>query len=358
MFASCLMLSEKSPISTGYNHHKQVSECSHHKVWAFLVCMVIGVWRYLLIHTQGLAHTFFLWYGYKKAAWIRSISFGAKDQKGKVIIPPQYMEMQPFSCGLSLVRNHQYQYAYIDINNKQVIPFGKYSWCDPQFTCGYARVMEYHYLEEKNLWGIIDTLGSIVAPLKYDKIWAIKEEYLFSIKAFIGDIEEKIDLYKSANKIILDGLNYICAYSVEAFKQLSNCQKIFVKVMPISRQLFFTHGCNIGYVAGKGIPKEPVIAIVANSNGKIFPLLMDKSDIGKVTLQIAKAPIKKEFTPKTHSNKTSFWDYETGKMNDADDWNDPYGDEQAYYGGWSREDVESGLADAFEGDESNYWNID
>lgn len=30
-------------------------------------------------------------------------------------------------------------------------------------------------------------------------------------------------------------------------------------------------------------------------------------------------------------------------MNDADDWNDPYGDEQAYYGGWSREDVESGL---------------
>ena len=107
--------------------------------------------------------------------------FGAKDQKGKVIIPPQYMEMQPFSCGLSLVRNHQYQYAYIDINNKQVIPFGKYSWCDPQFTCGYARVMEYHYLEEKNLWGIIDTLGSIVAPLKYDKIWAIKELSLIHI---------------------------------------------------------------------------------------------------------------------------------------------------------------------------------
>ena len=58
------MLSEKSPISTGYNHHKQVSGCSYHKVWAFLVCMVIGVWRYLLIHIQGLAHTFFLWYGY------------------------------------------------------------------------------------------------------------------------------------------------------------------------------------------------------------------------------------------------------------------------------------------------------
>lgn len=45
-------------------------------------------------------------------------------------------------------------------------------------------------------------------------------------------------------------------------------------------------------------------------------------------------------------------------MNDADNWSDPYGDEQTYYGGWSREDVESGLADAYEGDESNYWNID
>ena len=30
--------------------------------------------------------------------------------------------------------------------------------------------MEYHYLEEKNKWGIIDTLGNIVVPLKYDKI--------------------------------------------------------------------------------------------------------------------------------------------------------------------------------------------
>lgn len=31
-------------------------------------------------------------------------------------------------------------------------------------------------------------------------------------------------------------------------------------------------------------------------------------------------------------------------------WSDPYGNEQAYYNGWSREDVESGLADAYEND--------
>ena len=122
--------------------------------------------------------------------------------------------------------------------------------------------------------------------------------------------------------------------------------------MPNSKQLFFTYGCNISWVAGASVPKDPVIAIVSNSSGKIFPLLMEKSDIGKSTLPIAK--ITSKITPSKDSHKTSFGDYES----DTDNWSDPYGDEQAYYGGWSREDVESGLADAFEGDGSNYWNID
>ena len=61
---------------------------------------------------------------------------------------------------------------------------------------------------------------------------------------------------------------------------------------------------------------------------------------------------------KTASHKTSFWDYESEKMNDADNWSDPYGDEQAYYDGWDREDIESGLADAYEGDLDARWNSD
>jgi len=278
--------------------------------------------------------------------------FGVKNQRGEVIIPPQYMEMQPFSCGLSLVRNHQYQYAYIDINNKQVIPFGKYSWCDPQFTCGFSRVMEYHYLEEKNKWGIIDTLGNIVVPLKYDKIWTLKEEYLFSIKAFVDNKEEKLNLHQLGNKVIFDGLTYIYTLSVEAFKELVHCERLYVKAHPNTKQLYFTYGANIGFVSLKGIPKEPVISIVANSSGKIFPLLMEKSDIDKTTLSSAKAVSKRPIS-KTASHKTSFWDYK-----DADNWSDPYGDEQAYYGGWSREDVESGLADAYEGDVTARWNND
>ena len=92
--------------------------------------------------------------------------FGAKNQRGEIVIQPQYMEMQPFSCGLSLVRNRQYQYAYIDIKNRQVIPFGKYSWCDPQFTNNYDRVK----LNDNIHWGIIDNLGEIAIYPNLDYI--------------------------------------------------------------------------------------------------------------------------------------------------------------------------------------------
>lgn len=89
--------------------------------------------------------------------------YGAKDQNGQIVIVAQYTQMNPFSCGLSLVRSCQYQYAYIDYDNNIVIPFGVYSWCEPEFVCGYARVL-------KDKWGIINTKGDLIVPLKYDKI--------------------------------------------------------------------------------------------------------------------------------------------------------------------------------------------
>lgn len=86
--------------------------------------------------------------------------FGLKNQSGEIIISPQYIEMYDFKCGLSMVRNSQYQYAYIDINNKQVVSFGKYFWLDSSFVCGFARVMSYDLFQDKEIWGIIDTLGN------------------------------------------------------------------------------------------------------------------------------------------------------------------------------------------------------
>ena len=57
---------------------------------------------------------------------------------------------------------------------------------------------------------------------------------------------------------------------------------------------------------------------------------------------------EKSSTQKQQLSNTTFWEYEEESAINSDSWSDPYGDERAYYDGWSREDVESGLADAYE----------
>ena len=275
--------------------------------------------------------------------------YGVKNCKGDIVIPFLYKEMYPFSCGLSMVRNQNYEYGYINQYNQQVIPFGKYRWCDSQFVCGYARVLKYDVFEEKNKWGIIDTKGNIIIPLEYDKIWALKEGFLYEIKAF-KEIRINLVLLSLKSEVLLDGLSYIATYTVEEFKTKFHCTRIDVKKGK-DNKLYFCYGCNIGFVALKGISQNPTISIVINSAGKVFPLLHEKEDIGKTSFEEnIKLDSPKQQTHKKYYHKTSFWDYENEKMNDYDNWSDPYGDEQAYYDGWSREDVESGLADAYEND--------
>ena len=65
----------------------------------------------------------------------------------------------------------------------------------------------------------------------------------------------------SKDLIIFDGLTYICTYSVEEFKELVHCEKLYVKAQPNTNLLYFTYGANIGFVSLKGMPKEPVISI-------------------------------------------------------------------------------------------------
>lgn len=229
---------------------------------------------------------------------------------------------------------------------------GLYSWCDSQFVCGYARVVKYDVLEEKNKWGIIDTKGNIIIPLEYDKIWALKEGYLHEVKAFKGEEELKINLVLLSSEfgVLLDGLSYIATYTVEEFKTKFHCTRIDVKKGK-DNKLYFYYGCNIGVVAVARIPQDPIFSLVVNSAGKVFLLLHEKEDVGKISFEEnIKLDSPKQKKYKHYYHKTSFWDYENEKMNDYDNWNDPYGDEQAYYNGWSREDVESGLADAYESD--------
>ena len=49
--------------------------------------------------------------------------------------------------------------------------------------------------------------------------------------------------------MLLDGLTYIATYSVQEFKELTNCNQIHVRKNLETNQLFFTYGTNIGAVA-------------------------------------------------------------------------------------------------------------
>lgn len=259
--------------------------------------------------------------------------YGLKNDCGDVIISAQYREFYPFSCGLACVRDCNYQFAYIDCNNKPIVPFGKYLWLDPYFTCGYARVIKYSAIEDKQYWGIINTMGGIVVPLEYENIWTINERYIENLKAYKNEEECRINLRKAEKYTILDGLKYIKTYSVDEFKAEFNVSEFFIRANPNNNIfLSFYYGTNIGIVANDNCMLNPVISIVCNSAGKVFGLLHNKSNIGKTRIQQAKY-----FSQTMHIEGFSNSD-------------ESYNDYIKY--------VEESRLDAFEGDESNYWNID
>lgn len=268
--------------------------------------------------------------------------FGAKDQMGNVVIKPQYKEMNPFSCGLSLVRDDKFRYTYINPQNKTLFPFGLYAWCDNVFCCGFARVMRYNKQDEKK-WGIINALGEVVLPMKYDNIWTLNENYIHSIKVAIDGKEHTIDASLLVKDNSLSGLVYIKTYTVEDFKKEFGLDRIEVKIDLKTGRLFFPFRTAYGEVAiGNTIPKKDiVVSIVANAQGNIFPLLHHGKDTGVSSL-------KKSFCDILIKERIGRRE-ESFRWEDDEPWED-YAD----YSGWSREDLESGLADAFEGDYDEY----
>lgn len=207
--------------------------------------------------------------------------FGLRDDKGKIMITPQYREFYPFSCGVACVRDVNFNYAYIDSNNRLIVPFGKYIWIDPYFTCGYARVKCSTKKDNKEYWGVINTMGELVIPLEYDSIWAIKEEYISSLKASKDRVEHRINLREIDKEFVLDGLKYIKTYTIDEFKVDFNIEKIFVKMNRASKRISFYYGVNIGIVCGDDFLDNPVISIVCNSAGKITSLLHSKKYVGQ-----------------------------------------------------------------------------
>lgn len=257
--------------------------------------------------------------------------YGLKNDCGEVVISPQYREFYPFSCGLACVQNGNYQYAYITEENKAIVRFGDYIWLDHRFVCGYARVIKYSVIEDKQYWGIINTMGFMVVPCEYDNIWTLNEEYLDNLKAVNNSKECRINLRKADKKIVLDGLKYIRTYTIDEFKAEFNVSRIFVKVTPNNVVLFY-FGTNIGVVSNDSCMLNPAISIVCNSNGKVFCLLHNKKNTGKKQI------------------KQAIHFAQTGQTQDYSRDYDSYNEYNKY--------IEESRLDAFEGDESNYWNID
>ena len=141
---------------------------------------------------------------------------------------------------------------------------------------------------------------------------------------------------------------------IEEFKEHFCVNRIDVKVDPVNDFLYFAYGDNKGEVAIINIPKNPVISVVSNMAGQLFLLLHELEDVGKVNFTRKKYSSDKGIAKKQqhiqHKRKTSFWDYENEQM--FEDSSDPMDD---YFNNvWNKDETDSGLADAFEGDSSAY----
>jgi hypothetical protein len=93
--------------------------------------------------------------------------FGAINCRGEVIVSCEYMRIDSFNDGIALARNFNYQYGFIDTQNKVLVEFGRFDWSE-SFVNGLARVILRK--EEKKKWGIINPRGEFVLEAKYDEI--------------------------------------------------------------------------------------------------------------------------------------------------------------------------------------------
>ena len=69
-----------------------------------------------------------------------------------------------------------------------------------------------------------------------------------------------------------NNLSFISTMTVEQFKAKMNVSTLKVKRNPKTSKLFFTYGAEVGAVASKGIPTNPMISEVSGDNGSFYLL--------------------------------------------------------------------------------------
>ena len=128
---------------------------------------------------------------------------GLVNSKGEVLITPKYYSFDlSYDNRFATVRDDNLRYGVIDLQERVIIPFGKYKYIDV-FCYGLSRVARQliNGNSTKDLWGIVDTSGTEVLPVIYDKVWNFKVKGRVDTLIFKDQIVKRFVL---ASHVIVD----------------------------------------------------------------------------------------------------------------------------------------------------------
>ena len=125
--------------------------------------------------------------------------YGLINYKGETIFEPSFYRLIPAigNKNLYTVQDKNYKYAVLNIDGKEVVPFGKYNWMDG-FDNGLARVrignVTNGQIQNGSKWGLIDENGKEVLPLEYDSIWTFYGKKRVTTKVVKGNVAHNVIL--------------------------------------------------------------------------------------------------------------------------------------------------------------------
>lgn len=125
--------------------------------------------------------------------------YGLINYKGETIFEPSFYSLIPAigNKNLYTVQNNHFEYAVLNIDGTEVVPFGKYNWIDG-FDNGLARVrignVTNGQKENGNKWGLINENGKEVLPLENDDIWPFYGKKRVTTKVVKDNVAQNVVL--------------------------------------------------------------------------------------------------------------------------------------------------------------------
>lgn len=151
-----------------------------------------------------------------KVATYKRPMYGLINYKGETIFEPSFYRLLPAIGNKKIytVQNNHFEYAVLNIDGTEVVPFGKYNWIDG-FDNGLARVrignVTNGQKENGNKWGLINENGKEVPSLEYDDIWAFYGKKRATTKVIKGNVAQNVVLSEILGKD--ETLEYDCSSS-------------------------------------------------------------------------------------------------------------------------------------------------